>query len=174
MSKTHLTRRDKAVMWVATMSLASTLFPTPAFASENVKRVVETSSNTMVVMIDELGPLSKADSAKFIRLVNKLIWTPQASRDHAKATLGEYGWNSTEWNCLDQLWTKESNWRHNADNPTSSAYGIPQLLGMNPGTPAPTQIELGLKYIKHRYDTPCRAWKFWQFKAGSDNHGGWY
>jgi hypothetical protein len=33
-----------------------------------------------------------------------------------------------QFGCLVKLWTKESNWRWNADNPTSSAYGIPQSL----------------------------------------------
>ncbi len=36
------------------------------------------------------------------------------------------GWNDAQFSCLDSLWTKESGWDYTADNPGSSAYGIPQ------------------------------------------------
>ena len=65
-----------------------------------------------------------------------------------------------EWNALDELWYIESRWDYTADNPRSTAYGIPQLLKMDPKTPLIKQIDLGLKYIKHRYGTPTKALKF--------------
>jgi len=65
-----------------------------------------------------------------------------------------------EWKALDELWYIESRWDYTADNPRSTAYGIPQLLKMDPKTPLIEQIDLGLKYIKHRYDTPTKALKF--------------
>jgi hypothetical protein len=73
-----------------------------------------------------------------------------------------YGWTSTsQWTCLNALWSRESGWRITAGRPTGS-YGIPQA---NPGrkmgtgwrTSARTQITWGLRYIKGRYSTPCRA-----------------
>lgn len=79
------------------------------------------------------------------------------------------GWTGNEWNALYQLWQHESGWRSNADNPSSSAYGIPQAL---PGSkmaaaggdwrsnPA-TQIRWGLDYIAGRYGSPSRAWGAW-------------
>lgn len=72
-----------------------------------------------------------------------------------------------EWNALYALWHKESRWDYTADNPRSSAYGIPQMLNMDEKTPMVRQIELGLKYIQHRYDTPSRALAF-------HNRHGWY
>ena len=65
-----------------------------------------------------------------------------------------------EWKALDELWYIESRWDYTADNPRSTAYGIPQLLKMDPKTPLVKQIDLGLKYIKHRYGTPTKALKF--------------
>jgi hypothetical protein len=65
-----------------------------------------------------------------------------------------------EWRALDELWYIESRWDYTADNPRSTAYGIPQLLKMDPKTPLVKQIDLGLKYIKHRYGTPTKALKF--------------
>ena len=58
--------------------------------------------------------------------------------------------------CLEQLWTRESQWNPKAKNPKSTAYGIPQLLKLKTTDPY-KQIDLGLKYIAHRYGTPCRA-----------------
>jgi len=80
---------------------------------------------------------------------------------YALTLFSEYGWADSEMTCLDQLWTKESNWRHKADNPNSTAYGIAQILGETKKHPA-DQIANGLRYIEHRYGTPCEAWKFWR------------
>jgi hypothetical protein len=67
--------------------------------------------------------------------------------------------NATQYRCLELLWDKESKWNPRADNPKSTAYGIPQLLKLKARDPY-TQIDLGLKYIKHRYLTPCKALDF--------------
>lgn len=72
-----------------------------------------------------------------------------------------------EWKALFTLWNKESRWDYTADNPRSSAYGIPQMLNMPKGTPMVKQIDLGLKYIQHRYGSPSRALAF-------HNKNGWY
>lgn len=88
----------------------------------------------------------------------------------AKEMLGEFGWSESEFQCLDDLWVGESNWRVNADNPSSSAYGIPQALpgskmasaGADWETNPATQIKWGLGYIKDRYGSPCEANSFKQ------------
>jgi hypothetical protein len=67
--------------------------------------------------------------------------------------------NANEYNCLVMLWDKESRWNPRADNPKSTAYGIPQLLKLKAKDPY-IQIDLGLKYIKHRHLTPCKALAF--------------
>ncbi len=72
-----------------------------------------------------------------------------------------------EWRALFTLWDRESRWDYTANNPHSTAYGIPQMLNMDEDTPMVRQIELGLKYIQHRYDTPSRALAF-------HNRNGWY
>ncbi len=77
-----------------------------------------------------------------------------------------YGWDKgNEWMCLYDLFVRESGWNEKADNPTSSAYGIPQALpgskmsneGADYLTNPETQIKWGLKYIKGRYQSPCKA-----------------
>ena len=72
-----------------------------------------------------------------------------------------------EWKSLYKLWDRESRWDYQADNPRSSAYGIPQMLLMPEDTPMVKQIDLGLKYIKHRYGSPSKALAF-------HNANGWY
>ena len=61
-----------------------------------------------------------------------------------------------QYRCLVELWDRESHWNPKADNPKSSAYGIPQLLRMRTTNPY-RQIELGLKYITKRYGNSCKA-----------------
>ena len=67
--------------------------------------------------------------------------------------------DAKQYRCLELLWDKESNWNPRADNPKSTAYGIPQLLKLKARDPY-TQIDLGLKYISHRHLSPCKALAF--------------
>jgi hypothetical protein len=84
----------------------------------------------------------------------------------------KYKWSHRQYTCLKKLWSRESGWRVKADNPSSSAYGIPQALpghkmGKGWKSSAKTQIRWGLRYIDKRYDTPCAADRFQR------SHG-WY
>lgn len=85
------------------------------------------------------------------------------------------GWSDRQFRCLVKLWTRESNWNHRAHNRSSGAYGIPQAMpgrkmrsaGKDWRTNPKTQIKWGLRYIKSRYGTPCRAWSHFGTR-------GWY
>jgi hypothetical protein len=101
----------------------------------------------------------------------ELAKTPDGARAIAKEIAAtKYGWSSTQFGCLNKLWTKESNWRYKARNKTSGAHGIPQALpatkmesiGTDWRTNPLTQITWGLKYIDVRYETPCKAYKKFQ------------
>lgn len=93
----------------------------------------------------------------------------------ARPMVRKRGWSKRQFKCLAKLWTKESNWNHRARNPYSGAYGIPQAYpgskmrsaGKDWRTNPKTQIKWGLRYIKGRYGTPCKAW------SHSVNRG-WY
>lgn len=82
------------------------------------------------------------------------------AKEYAKQQLSFRGYRSHNWTCLHNLWTKESNWNHKADNPKSSAFGIAQKLNEK-SKDYVTQINNGLRYIEHRYGSPCDAWEFW-------------
>jgi hypothetical protein len=76
-----------------------------------------------------------------------------------------YGWDIKQRQCIYKLFTKESRFDNFADNKRSSAFGIGQLLNEQSTDPA-IQILNAYRYIKHRYDTPCRAW--------AHHSKGWY
>lgn len=92
----------------------------------------------------------------------------------ARALLAARG-QSSQFSCLDRLWSRESGWSTSADNSSSSAYGIPQALpgskmasaGPDWRTSARTQITWGLSYIADSYGSPCSAW------SHSQSYG-WY
>ena len=66
----------------------------------------------------------------------------------------------TQYLCITNLWTKENRlWDPYAKNKNSSAFGIPQLLKLKETNPY-VQMDLGYKYIVHRYQTPCNALAF--------------
>lgn len=90
-------------------------------------------------------------------------------QDYARSKVGE-----GQFGCLQSLWGKESRWNPNAQNPSSSAYGIPQLLdstwagtGIAKTSDGYRQIDAGLVYIDKAYGSPCGAWSHSQST-------GWY
>lgn len=90
---------------------------------------------------------------------------PGSAKAFAKKLGSQLGWGQDQYSCLVKLWERESNWRYNAKNPSSGAYGIPQSLpgrkmaseGSDWRTNPETQIKWGVKYIAGRYKTPCNA-----------------
>ena len=153
----------------------------PAVASARTERRVTRSSDRP--SLAELKADALADDATGAgrhagpaRVSSEALVTSDSDpRDIARAMLPQYGWSESEFTCLDELWIGESNWRWDADNPTSSAYGIPQALpaekmataGPDWLTNPATQIEWGLGYIRDVYGTPCAANAF-------KNANNWY
>ena len=140
-----------AALFSWALTLSSALFPSQSYA---------------IAVADRLSEKDK--SVKKLR--KEIRWTKSLSKYYAKALMSaQYEqWDTkSEFRALAKLWGKESAWDHTADNPKSSAYGIPQLLKLKPQTPAPEQIARGLAYIQHRYGKPSVAWAHWR------KHG-WY
>lgn len=87
----------------------------------------------------------------------------------------KYQWGDDQFQCYNNIIMRESKWDTFADNPHSSAYGIPQALpgskmaafGSDWRTNPATQIAWGLSYVGERYGSPCQAWSF------KRSHG-WY
>jgi hypothetical protein len=144
---------------------------------QQVARYLSMSTSLMLSVASLIGIPVKAhalsnqpvlEPEKEVKLVVH-IWNKFTLKAYTKAYIKEnYSkWGRNEWSALSKLWGKESGWNHKADNPTSSAYGVAQVLKTNPDTPAPLQVAKGLEYIVHRYGLPSVAWAHWR-------KNGWY
>lgn len=93
---------------------------------------------------------------------------PAGAQAYAEAQLPVHGWAASEMQCLMKLWTRESDWKTTATNPSSGAYGVVQSLpaekmasaGADYRTNYRTQINWGLTYVQERYGSPCGALNF--------------
>ncbi|WP_285117092.1 hypothetical protein [Leifsonia sp. fls2-241-R2A-40a] len=111
----------------------------------------------------EAAAKAAADAAAALAAAN----TPSGAKSVAASiAASQYGWGSDQFQCLDNLWQRESGWNYQASNSGSGATGIPQALpgskmasfGTDWATNATTQIKWGLDYIARGYGTPCGAW----------------
>ncbi len=105
----------------------------------------------------------------------RVSYIGQDPKEIAQIQVAARGWAPSEFQCLVNLWNRESQWNPYAENASSGAYGIPQSLpgskmataGADWRTNPETQITWGLGYIADRYGTPCSAW-------AHSNAVGWY
>ena len=82
-------------------------------------------------------------------------------KEYALYALGN---NHYQFNCLDKLYTHESNW--NPESRNGSHHGIPQGRSVWLSTvDGYKQILWGLEYIGHRYGEPCIAWQHFKDKG---------
>ena len=108
------------------------------------------------------------DGLQSITRLTPLSGVPDAGTAQAIAyvLVIAHGWTGSDFDCLVNLWNRESHWNVNSHNAESGAHGIPQALpgnkmasaGPDWRTNPRTQIIWGLGYIKNRYGTPCAAW----------------
>lgn len=89
--------------------------------------------------------------------------------DLGRNMAAQMGWTGAQWSALYQLVAHESGWNPQAQNPTSTAYGLFQFLnstwsstGIAKTSNPALQIAAGLNYIRSRYGDPINAWAFWQ------------
>jgi hypothetical protein len=148
---------------------------------------VASLSDYRTIPVDEVADLTKVTRAEAAKLAAAAAAYDQAQAEAAAAAAAElaaantpegarafasdlavsqYGWGADQFQCLDQLWQKESGWSYTAYNASSGATGIPQSLpgskmataGADWQTNARTQITWGLGYIERAYGSPCSAW----------------
>lgn len=118
------------------------------------------------VRLDEAAAAT-SDAATLITVTAQKPVDPRAFARRATRSGSEYA-------CLLQLWTRESNWNPRSRNKRPGnargdhAFGIAQMLGETSKDPI-TQVRHGLAYIAHRYGDACTALRFWQ-----QQHPHWY
>ena len=133
--------------------------------------MVPTTTPPLAPGLIDLGsvPAVSAHQMSLVALASEqvqLAKTPQGAQQVAQDLIdATYKWDASQVQCLDTLWNKESHWNFQAHNYRSGAHGIPQALpadkmevvAMDWRTNPITQIKWGLRYIRVRYGTPCKA-----------------
>jgi hypothetical protein len=107
----------------------------------------------------------QVNTKAIINLTADRLHTCVEAKTYAKAKLAQKG-QADQWGCQDELWDGESDWSAWADNPDSTAYGIPQAIESLHGHVYDKgdwrkQVDWGLAYIAGRYKTACAALAFW-------------
>ena len=149
-------------------ALAASVASLDDYRSLPIEEVVELTEQTRAetakaILAAEAHDRAEAESAAAFARANTPDGARATARDLAAST---YGWGGDQYQCLDQLWQKESGWNYLAMNSSSGATGIPQALpgdkmataGSDWATNAATQVKWGLDYISRAYGTPCSAW----------------
>ena len=177
--------RSVAILGISSsLLLVATLLPAANALELSVSSTVELDVTKSALVVEPVTPGSlfaeddltaTASGAIFstqLALVSavsrqvELARTPIGAKKVARSILmDEYGFSETQYKCLNQLWTKESNWNYKSRNKKSGAHGIPQALPASKmnvvstdwRTNPVTQIRWGLRYISIRYETPCKA-----------------
>ncbi|MFZ0530862.1 MAG: lytic transglycosylase domain-containing protein [Propionicimonas sp.] len=164
------------------MPLADTASPTnSASASSTTLSPTELATYREALLTKQSTAIAVRNAtikAIHARTVAELGYEPGTSdpREIARQIMeNKYSWGADQFGCYDAIIMRESRWIVSADNPYSSAYGIPQALpgskmaafGADWRTNPATQIRWGLDYVNDRYGTPCQAWSF------KRSHG-WY
>jgi len=104
------------------------------------------------------------DSATY---VGQTDITPDFAKAYVKHQANLAGYTNQQWQCLNELVYRESRWLWQADNAYTTAFGLFQIIDLDPDASLATQTKRGFKYITHRYGTPCVALAF-------HNKNGWY
>jgi hypothetical protein len=94
-------------------------------------------------------------------------------QEYAKQEVIKKWKDEKEFDCLNTIVIRESNWDYKAKNPNSSATGIPQALvithklGKEFLESPEYQVDWMISYLVSSYKTPCNALSFW-------NKNKWY
>lgn len=126
------------------------------------------SGSVKVAGIDNLPSISGGVNTRTAR-------TPVIKNRTYTVAKQRYSWDDEQLAALDTLINNESGWNPQAQNPTSTAFGLFQFLDMHktPGGYLPKgnsstiedQINGGLAYIRNRYGTPAQALAFWNSRS---------
>lgn len=126
------------------------------------------AANPQYKMPGAAGPAGNAGGRAGSAVLGNVPSNPRANFAFAQGIAGNYGWNNPgELGAWYQLGMKESGWNNNAQNKTSTAYGIGQFLNSTWGgygiakTSDPAQqVEAMARYIRARYGSPSKALAF--------------
>ena len=104
------------------------------------------------------------------RIKSKINYNQQEILNYVHQEVLNMGWSSADYEATVNILIKESGINPNSVNRSSGACGLFQAhpckkaIKQYPDymTNYKSQVKWGLNYIKDRYKTPSKAWKYWQ------------
>jgi hypothetical protein len=161
---------NAATSTMTTATKATTISPSQIASAQQASSPSSSNSNSGSGSSSNTSGSSSSQNTQAVAAPN-----PGSAQSIAYGMMSSFGFSpSSQWQCLDETWQKESSWQYDAEN-ASGAYGIPQALpaskmssaGSDYLTNVSTQIKWGLGYISSVYGTPCNAW-------AHEVNDGWY
>src|SRR4051794_40701369 len=156
---------------VATVATVDAVAPLQQLAASRSDRQADQVAAAQAQAAADQAALQARAAAEAAAAAAAAAAAPPSFHDYALSKLGGDG---GQFSCLESLWGRESGWNPNAQNQSSTAYGIPQFLdstwagtGIGKTSDGYRQIDAGLIYIDGRYGSPCGAWSHSQAT-------GWY
>jgi hypothetical protein len=134
-----------------------------AIAQPNTLEQKEFTKLEMLEIIPEPKPVNIPPKPK--TPAREAISAKSDIKEQVQSIANQYGWgNGEQWEALYWIIQKESSWRVDAQNPTSTAFGLFQFLdqtwksyGCIKNNDVENVTQCGIKYIKARYATPIEA-----------------
>jgi len=137
-------------------------------------------SNTQILVNEQkaqaeaaqrIAAVKTTQPVKTIKVASAPVVQPYTGSNGDVVALGQAKCNAAfgpgEWNAFYTIVKKESGWNPNAQNRTSTAYGLGQFLnstwkgtGVAKTSDPNLQLDAVVNYIRSRYGTPSRALQF--------------
>ncbi len=145
-----------------------------AFAEQKrIQDIVNQSIQNPIIGTSSTGQYVGGVGSGIGKSTGSVPSSPKANFQYAQNIAGNYGWGSPgELGAWYQLGMNESGWNNNAQNKTSTAYGIGQFLDSTWGgygiakTSDPSQqVEAMARYIRSRYGSPSKALAAWNSRS---------
>ncbi|ABS03196.1 transglycosylase [Kineococcus radiotolerans] len=134
-------------------------------------KLLDVAGSSIMSLLSSVNPFDGSENDT----PSALGGTAAQNREVVRQRAALRGWgDGPQWAALDWLVNKESSYRNDVKNPTSTAYGLFQFLngtwddvgGRKTSDPG-LQTDYGLRYIAQRYTDPIGAKRFHQ-------KNGWY
>lgn len=135
-------------------------------ATKKAKKVVKKKATKKKKVVKK----KKYTKAKKVSYGKSYTYNKGEMQQFAHNLVYQYGWGEDDYYAIVMIVNHESGWRPNAVNKKSGSCGLFQAYpcskmakyGKDYRTNYKTQMKFGFEYIKARYQTPQKAWAFWQ------------
>ena len=147
------------------ITIASTIKVTKK-ATKKAKKAVKKKAKKKKKVVKK----KKYTKAKKVSYGKSYTYNKGEMQQYAHNLVYQYGWGEDDYYAIVMIVNRESGWRPNAVNKKSGSCGLFQAYpcskmakyGKDYRTNFKTQMKFGFEYIKTRYQTPQKAWAFWQ------------